>query len=115
MFYQDNGEWKPYQKKISYTMQHTAFDNDTFPYENSTKFETVAIEDVVLTPEQLIRLERVKALDTSIKDIEEYILAGSFNQENEELKKVVETATMKELVAKYVPADELSKASFDSI
>lgn len=111
MFYLENGEWKPYQKKISYTRQHTAYDNDPYPYESGSKFENVVIENVVLTPDQLTRLGRVKTLDTSIKDIEEYILVGTLNQENEELKKTVEDATMRELVAKYVPAAELSKVS----
>lgn len=111
MIYQDNGEWKPYLKKVNYTMQHEAYDNDTYPYESGSKFENVVVEDVALTPDQLTRLGRVKTLDTSIKDIEEYILVGTVNQENEELKKVVETATMMELVAKYVPAAELGKVS----
>jgi len=113
MFYQDNGEWKTNSKKISYVMAHTAYDNDDYPYTNNPKFQNVVVENVVLTAEQRARLEKVKALDTSIKDIEDYVVNGIVNENNERLAKVVEDATLRELVAMYVPAEELTKATVE--
>ena len=108
MLYQDNGQWKVNTKKISYKMKHEAYDIDTYAYLNNLKFEEVTIEDVILTPEQQARLEKVKALDIGINDIEAYVIDGTVNQENETLRKTVEDATLRELVARYVPTGELT-------
>lgn len=110
MLYQDNGVWKPNTKKITYKMQHEAYDIDTFTYLDNPKFEEVVVEDVVLTAEQLIRLERVKTLDIGINDIEAYVIDGTTS--NPVLAKIVEDATLRELVAMYVPQAELTKISY---
>ena len=110
MLYQDNGQWKVNTKKISYKMKHEAYDIDTYAYLNNLKFEEVTIEDVILTPEQQARLEKVKALDIGINDIEAYVIDGTVN--NPTLAKVVEDATLRELVTRYVPQTELNKISY---
>ena len=111
MLYQDNGQWKVNTKKIKYKMQHEAYDIDTYAYLNNPKFENVVIEDVTLTTEQQARLERVKTMDIGINDIEAYVIDGMTS--NPVLAKVVEDATLRELVARYVPAEELTKATVE--
>ena len=112
MFYQDeNGEWKPYAKKITYTKTLTAYDMDVAPYLDNLKFENVIIEDMSLTPEQAIRLEIVKNLSTGIQDIQDYVMSGSVNQENINLVKLVEDSALQLLILKYIPKAELDNAS----
>lgn len=111
MFYLDNGEWKPNTKKITYRKKNEAYDIDDYAYRNNPKFEDVVVEDVVLTVEQKIRLERVKKADTGVNDIKDYVVTGIVNPENEQLKRIVEDAELRDLVAKYVPQAELDSAS----
>lgn len=112
MFYQDEkGEWKPHTKKITFTKTHTAYDTDESPYLDNSKFQSVVIEDVDLTPEQLARLEIVKKLGTGIKDIEDYVLTGVANPQNSSLVKIVEDSALQELILKYIPQSELDNAS----
>ena len=108
MLYQDNGIWKANTKKITYKMRHEAYDIDTFAYLHNPKFEDVIVEDVVLTTEQQARLDRVNTVDIGINDIEDYVLNGTVNEQNETLRKTVEDATLRELVARYVPTSELT-------
>lgn len=112
MFYQDeNGEWKPHTKKITYTRTRTVYDTDETPYLNNLEFQDLKIEDVSLTPEQSARLEIVKKLGTGIKDIEDYVMNGSVNQENISLVKLVEDSALQLLILKYIPKAELDNAS----
>jgi len=112
MFYQDeNCEWKPHTKKITYTKTHTAYDTDESPYLDNSKFQNVVIENVSLTPEQTIRLAIVKGLSTGIKDIEDYVLDGVVNPENVSLVKLVENSALQLLILKYIPKEELDNAS----
>ena len=116
MFYQDeNGEWKPYAKKITYTKTLTAYDMDVAPYLDNLKFENVIIEDMSLTPEQAIRLEIVKNLSTGIQDIQDYVVNGTVNPENTSLVKIVENSALQQLILKYIPKAELDNASLTGL
>lgn len=112
MFYQnENKEWTPHTKKITYTKTHIAFDSDESPYLNNDKFQNVIVQDINLTPEQSIRLAIVKSLSTGIQDIEDYVMNGTLNQENISLVKHVENSALQQLILKYIPKEELDNAS----
>ena len=112
MFYQDeNGEWKPHTKKITYTRTRTVYDTDETPYLNNLEFQDLRVEDVILTPEQSARLEIVKKLGTGIKDIEDYVISGTVNSENVSLVRLVEDSALQQLILKYIPKAELDNAT----
>ena len=79
MFYYDNGRWTPFAKKVSYTETIVDYDNDTYRFEGK---DNLVVEDLALTPEELIRLETIKNVDRiSLVDVIAYVKGGELRDE----------------------------------
>ena len=72
MFYFNEG-WKPYDKKVTYTETVTVYENDTAQFDGKTN---LVITDNVLTNEEVGRLEVIRQMDMTLKDVIEYVKTG---------------------------------------
>lgn len=72
-YYNQESGWKPYTKKVTYTEPVTIYENDTAQFDGK---DNLVITDVILTPEQLERLEVVGRTNMGLNDVIEYVVNG---------------------------------------
>ena len=74
MFYFTKEGWKPFKNKITYKETKEIYDNDPIAYTGNSNLSEVNIIPVVLTDEQLKRLETIKYIETmGDKDVQKYV------------------------------------------
>lgn len=74
MFYFTKEGWKPFENKITYKETKEVYDNDVDAYTGNPDLSEVTIIPVVLTEEQLKRLETIKYIESmGDKDVQKYV------------------------------------------
>lgn len=96
MFYQRDGLWEVFPRKITYKEKKEMYDLTLEAYENNPNYTFVTVEDVVLSQAETERLHLVKNVESaSIEDIRKYVIEGI---ETEQTKGTIEINKMKKQI-----------------
>ena len=93
MFYFTPEGWKVFQNKITFKESKEVYDNETENYTENLKLSELVITEVVLTPEQMQRLELVKNIPSmGADDVKSFVIENVINDDqlielNEIMKK----------------------------
>jgi len=77
MFYQRDGIWGVFPKKITWREKKEIYDIESKIYEDNEDYLDVTVEEITLSNEEIERLDLVKdSKNVSIDDIKNYVFEG---------------------------------------
>lgn len=114
MFYFSDDGWKPFTKKITFTETVEVYGDDPDAY---TGKPDLFVEDVLLTDEQMRRLEIIRRIQSiGLDDVRKYVLEGILEDDSLlEVKREIDEEATREKLKTYVPWDELTTEQMESL